>query len=378
VSYLNWACKYRAGGTWYTLDDIQSLTYYQGRQWATDPFNAGTGAITLRDPNNWPTPRPAMGRQIRVLPSYGDAYGYGGHITDISINYGMVENADEALITFEGPLSDFGRFQLNAEVIAQDISTTQVGVVGTAASTTGLVVGGSSTCSAQTYTGNALNLVSELMVTEMGRLSEVYNAATDTHYTLVLGRGINMRGFTLNYFFSDIPADWSADYFQYSDIEFKSASENHYTRVTIQPQGLAQQTSGSGRFGLVQESLDYTTTQALSHAEYIKNQYGSQTITPYSVTFDYQSQNTANQGNFAFYLGNFATDATAFLTPIGHLMELKFRGTTYKGVVEGYRVSANPENTRVTYYFSPQDVNAYLIWDEPSPYNTWDNNRWGF
>jgi hypothetical protein len=319
-----------------------------------------------------------MGRQIRVYPSFGDSFGYGGTINNISIEYGMVENADEAVINFEGPLAEFGRYQLNAEVIAQATSTLQVAAVGTAIGATGGIVGGYSTCSAQTYTGNSLNLVSELMLTEMGRLSEVYNAASDTHYTLVLGRGVNMRGFTARYLFSDVQADWAGDYFQYSDIEFKSASENYYTRVTIQPQGLAQQTTGSGKFGLVQESLDFSTTQALSHAQYIKNQYGNQNITPYSVTFDYQSQTSAHQGDFALYIGNYAVDATAFLTPIGHLMELKFRGTTYKGVVEGYRVSANPSNTRVTYYFSPQDVNAYLIWDEPSPYNTWDNNKWGF
>jgi len=41
-------------------------------------------------------------------------------------------------------------------------------------------------------------------------------------------------------------------------------------------------------------------------------------------------------------------------------------------------VSATPENTRITYYFSPQDTNSYLKWGSGRFYNKWDSNKWGF
>jgi hypothetical protein len=78
---------------------------------------------------------------------------------------------------------------------------------------------------------------------------------------------------------------------------------------------------------------------------------------------EYATQTTANQAyfgvDFLLNYGNSNTGSRELV--ITSKVELKFRGETYYGVVEGYKVSANPSNTRVTLYFSPQDQNDYLI-----------------
>jgi hypothetical protein len=128
---------------------------------------------------------------------------------------------------------------------------------------------------------------------------------------------------------------------------------------------LANQTSGTGKFTLVQESLDYTTGQALNHAQYLLSQYSSQTSSPLSITVSYAAQNSSAQSQFTSSLLKNFIDSLAIprgvSTVIGTEIELKFRGTTYNGLVEGYSVTATPSDTIVTFYFTPADQFNYFI-----------------
>ena len=364
---LTWTVRYKVSGTLYTIGDVQSVTFMSGRMFGTEPFTAGSCTIISRNPSNWSAPLPAMGREIYVHPG-NIGNGWCGRIVDIKINYGEVAAMDEAVITCEGVLGSIGRNQLNSFALTQKSCLFQAADI---ASDSNVEYAGNFTstflsiASAQTYTGNALDLMSELILTEVGRIAEAFDDDTD-------GLGL---AFIARYFFStntkirvsDIEADWTATprYFKYNEIEFKSSSENFFTKCTIQPQGLTNQTSGTGKFALVQQSLDYTTGQALNHAQYLLSQYSSQTSSPLSVTVSYGAQNSSAQSQFASsllknFIDSLATP-TGISTVIGTEIEIKFRSATYNGLVEGYSVSATPTDTIVTFYFTPADQFNYLI-----------------
>jgi len=386
-----WSLKYVVSGTEYTISNIISCSYNYGRLWPTDPYSTGTATIVCRNITAWPTPNPAMGRTAYLsmsnsLSGPGAFIGFAGFISDISIEYGMTANMDIATITLEGSLAAVGRNNLTSQAFSQQATSNYADAVFTATGTNGLGYYGTSIASAQTYTGNALDLLNELALTEVGRLAEVYftnSVAGAIPAIMFLGRNVLGYQYTNPFIFTDVPAD-PATSIRYSRLDFKSAAENYYTKVTIAPQGLARQSEGTGNRVLFQDSLDYTTLQADNHASYLLANYGKQKITPYSITFDYESQSSSTtKASFEQSIANFvyynvpAVSYTLRMT-VGTLIEIKFRGTTYKAVVEGLQVSADPSNTTVTLLFSPQDTNAYLKWTSPSPYNTWDNNKWGF
>lgn len=384
-----WTATYKVSSTSYTIDDIQSVEFMSGRRFGTEPFDAGSCTIVCRDPSNWPTPNPAMGRQIIVSPSNAQR-GWVGRIVDIKINYGQVANMDEAVITCEGVLGSVGRNQLNAFALTQDKCVVQAALVAVDCSVEyaarySTTLG--SIASAQTYTGNALSLMSELMLTEVGRIAEAHDDDTGNLGLAFIGRYYFSTNSKIRV--SDVEADWTATprYYKYNEIQFKSSSENYFTKCTIQPQSLANQTSGTGKFALVQESLDYTTSQALSHAQYLLTQYASQTSTPLSITVSYAAQTTTSQTLFTSELLQNFIDSLAtprgVSTVIGTEIELKFRGTTYNGLVEGYSVVATPSDTTVTFYFTPSDQFNYLTLNSATlgtlgTSGTYPGNKLGF
>jgi len=389
MAALTWIATYTVSGTDYTINDIQSVEFMSGRMFGTEPFDAGSCTIVCRDPSNWSTPNPTMGRQIIVSPN-NPQRAWVGRIVDIKINYGQVANMDEAVITCEGVLGSIGRNQLNSFALTQAFCITQAALVAIDCNVEYATVGSTtlaSIASAQTYTGNALNLMSELMLTEVGRIAEAYDDDTGNLGLAFIGRYYFSSNSKIR--ISDVEADWTAtpSYFKYNEIAFKSSSENYFTKCTIQPQGLTNQTSGTGKFALVQESLDYTTSQALSHAQYLVSQYSSQTNTPMSITVSRAAQTTAAQSLFAAFLLQNYIDSLAvprgINTVIGTEIELKFRGTTYNGLVEGYSVIATPSDTMVTFYFTPADQFNYLILNNASlgtlgTSGTYPGNKLGF
>jgi len=318
-----------------------------------------------------------------TLSGSGAFIGLAGVINDISIEYGMTANMDIATISLEGSLAAIGRNNLTSQAFSQNDTGAYADAIFSATGTNGLGFTGLSTASAQTYTGNALDLLNEVALTEVGRLAEVHftNSLLGAFpATMFLARDTLAKQYTNPFIFTDVPSDPSTS-IRYSRLDFKSAAENYYTKVTIAPQGLARQSEGAGNRVLFQDSLDYTTAQADNHASYLLANYGKQKITPYAVTFDYESQQSKaifeqSLANFVYY--EFIGSIYTFRFTVGTLIEIKFRGTTYKAVVEGLQVSADPSNTTATMLFSPQDTNSYLKWTSPSPYNTWDDNKWGF
>ena len=350
-----------------TLADVQSVSINLGRQWIVDGYSAGTAQITSRNISAWTT-APQVGDQIRISAS--GTIVFGGRITDVEIFYGNLTSMDYAVITCESFLSLMGRRNLVSLSLAQGLTSTQITtVINTAYSTMSTAIqAGSSTAVAQTYTGNALEALNTLAITEVGRFAETFISTTEG--LRFMGRGdFNPTAPTIAL------SDADTSLIQYEQINFRSTTENYYTRVTINPLTVASQTNNNGSapyFTLELSTYDYNTLQADSLSQYYLNQFSSKTATPTSFVSSYSQQTTA-AAQTAFL------NAIGFGSIIGAKASQVFRGTTYNTIIEGLTINADigDGDTRVEWYCSAQDLNAYLILND-AIYGKLNQNRLGF
>lgn len=364
MSVLGYGVHVIAGGTtsgtYTTISNVQQLSHNKGRDWATDPYSPPTCSITFRGTStslkvgNWIL---LTNDQTTVSKPLGQLV-FTGTIKDIQVEYGIITNLDYTTILVEGVLARWGRRQLNSRAIAQAQTMNQISTLASAIGFSSFTTasGGLSIASAQTYTGNALDLINQIVSTEMGHINEQGN------YSIA---GANMTLTPMIYFvrrndYTDLPVatfadDSTASGMRYENIGFTSAAQNYYTEATIQPLGLASQTAGSGFYNITQDSLDYTTGQALSHAQYLVSQYNTTNSTLYSVTASYQRQDTALRQDA------FDTFIEPYKSYSGALVKVIFRGTSYLAIIEGVEITADTSDTTVTVTLSPFDNNNYLI-----------------
>ena len=347
---------------WSTL--VQSVSVSRGRQWQTDPFSPSSCTIVTRG-----TPAAVIGDYVLVVT--GDYAGgqltatnqvvFLGTVKDKLVNYGIKSSMDVTVLTLEGTLARWGRRNFTSRAISQNTTLAQISAVATAIgydTFTTIAGTGQSIASAQTYVGNGLDLVNTLMQTEVGYIRETGGYLSPPGIPLQLELQPNVVFAQRNY---DTASDFTfaddstVDGIRYDDIQFNSAAQNYYTEVTINPLGLAAQTSGSGFYNLTQESYDYTTAQALSHAQYLKSQYNTTASNPVSITASYANQDTATRlTEFQGLLNTTRCNAGLACTVI-------FRNKTYECIVEGVQIDSDPSETTITLTLSAFDNNNYLI-----------------
>ena len=358
-----------------TLNDIQEINIEQGRQWTTDPYDAGRMIIRCRNIAGWGSPNPKIGQRIRcnITPTGGSAINFFvGRITDVQIEYGNLPAMDVAVITCESALGYLARRQLTAQALTQKNTTEQAydAVVASGVPVTAAYVTGLSTASAQTYTGNLLDLVNELVPnTEYGRIVQ-YGSAVATQPTVKF----LPRNKTVSSIIATDDPTAGALLIRYHSITFTSGQDNHYTQVTVQPQGLATQvsTNGSTYYGLTVSSLDYTTGQALSHAQYLVSNFSNTDSEIAGFTWrlsnNGQMDNTQKQLNLADFVSEYQ---------VGSLVTLDFRGTFYKAVLEGVNITITGDDIEFDCYLSPKDLNSYLILND-ADFGQLNENKLGF
>jgi hypothetical protein len=358
-----------------TLNDIQEINIEQGRQWTTDPYDAARMIIRCRNIAGWGSPNPKIGQRIRcnITPTGGAALNYFvGRITDVAIEYGNKTSMDTATITCEGALGYLARRQLTAQALTQKNTTEQAydAVVASGVNVTTYYDSGLSIASAQTYTGNLLDLVNKLIPgTEYGRIKQ-WGGTSSTSPNVEFYRRNQTSTFV---YVTDDPSAISS-YVRYDKVFFTSGQDNHYTQVTVQPQGLATQvaTNGSTYWGLTVSSLDYTTSQALSHAQYLVNNFSNTDSEIAGFSFSLMSQTQMSSVVKRDTLEQFQSQRQ-----VAASCSLEFRGTSYLGIVEGVSITIAPDDIYFMVYLSPRDLNAYLILDDAN-YGQLDENKLGF
>ena len=375
----DWRVSFATSTTFTTLPSVQNISISNGRRRQIDDYGVDQLTVESLFPSSWSV-TPKLGDNIiawvytTAYPSY-PTYNYWkmfqGRITNVDIKYGTVANEDSVTITAEGLQAELGRTQINAYAVASAVTGLQVFDM---ANSVGLTVGqGSclSTGSAQTYTGNLKAFVDTEVRTEQGRLRSTPTGPTtlDMGNLEFVGRGALFFGAATTPEWSDGTLT-SATNYKYQQVKFKSAAEDYYNSVTVQPLGLASQTTTSGAvpiYSYVADTYDVSTSQALSLAQYIRFKYDTTNSTPRELGFTISQQTASDAVWFLNLISNF----------LGLEVHMVLRGVRYYCVVEGVNITASPDDTRILFSVSSNETNDYLILND-DVYGRLDNNRLGF
>lgn len=363
---------------WYQLPDIQTIDIFRGRRLQIDDYSIDNATITSLDPTGW-TNTPRLGDDIQI---YVDAPGYvagtdtfpafWGNIRNVDIQYGKVPAEDQVTITCEGLQAEWGRARLNAFSLPQQLTDESILDVGTEVGLPTAQFGGRSTNSAITFTGNAFDLVNGITRTEEARMWAYGQPLAYRPELWWFGRNLDNAS---THEFNDGTITPSTIAQLYEQIEFRSSADNYYNEVTITPDAVAAQTatlSVTPIFGWDKDTYDFSTSQALDHAQWVLQNFQNKNQAIASITFtDIQQSATYSPG-----VPNGVLLAVMRL-PIATKFAIVFRGTKYFTIGEGIQISARPGQTRFTLFVSGQDQNAYLKLDD-TIFGTLDFNKLGF
>jgi hypothetical protein len=352
-------------GTYTVVPNVQALTVNYGRTQPTDDFPAGQISISGILPDSLPSNFRSIGALVQLKLYQNNATlltTFYCRTRSLSRTYGTKPNLDTW--TFNG-LGDIGRM---AEQQLTNSFTTTAGNNTTQELSDLLAsygignsyIAGDSFISGTTFTTSTyLNDIAQTLIrTEQGRLIDVITS----NGINILSRSYAVSGTALAYF-NDLSLGTFGDFdVPYTSVEFLNTGEYKASTVVVEPDGLADQVSGSGRPVLNFASLDQTTSQAANLAGYIKNTLDLNVVRPLSVTVlaDAQINNTAV---FALYPSA--------------LVRLILRGTSYDCVVEGVSIQANPSATQFTYHLSSADAYKFLRLND-AVFGKLDQNRLGF
>jgi hypothetical protein len=363
--------------TWQQIPYFQSYTVNIGRQFQLDTYRADTATVEI-----WYQQYLQLETYLKVdvpMRIYDDTRSvvlFQGNIKDVEIMYGMpynsvsgIGNADRMVITLESTFAAFGRMSGNGYVMAAAKLGTQLDNAETQTNVSIVNPSDASTIDmgGQTLQGTWGDWLNRVLLTLNNRLRQQPSLEVVSKYSIP----------TLTYSF----ATADGPLFQrYDQVTFDSLSDNYYTQVTVDPEGLAEQTvqSGSAPYRTYKvDTLNASTGQALDYANYLLNNYDNPQLALSTITATSQQQGTNFYLDTLGYVGSGSPPTTYTQSLVGRATVLTLRGVGYNFVIEGLTVSGDPETQRFTYYVSAQDLNAYLILDD-SVYGTLDNNKLGY
>ena len=380
---LDWRISFDAGAGYVRLPDVQAINISRGRRRVIDPYQVETCEIVSREPTNWTT-IPKVGYPVLayVYGSYQPAYPsrvynvmFQGYISDVKINYGLTPDLDVVTISCEGLQAVFGRAQLtNKNFPEKQILFTYSDLCDELGEPTWGGSSNSFNSAITNFNGNALEFVNSLLYTEQGLLRSSISGFTESLNMGTLefiSRNTNNSGRLTPLEFSDgtVAPPYPNYAFTYDQIEFKSAADDYYNEVTVQPAGLANQTANTGvnpPTTYVLKTYDATTSQAFQLANYVLNRFldPDSSIRSISARVDNQTNVADMIVNLAYYWSS--------------VTRIILRGNVYNVTMQGWNISATPgDQTRVTMFTAAGDTNAYLKLDDPY-YGRLDYNRLGF
>jgi hypothetical protein len=349
-----------------TLGDVIAFSCSDGRQVKSEMYGSSSASITFRVPSALPASFVLEALvQVRYVKGATNYYLYNGYITNISYNYGILPSMDTATINLEGYLSFMGRGQLNSFALTAGTTGAEAVRVGNALTGTAKTVSNQGTKSytdTSTYTGAAQNMITKLVAMEQGRLGQGANAL------YFYGRDVMQNPASAPYYYSKwafTDSSPATNGWAYDEVTFASLTDNYFTLSTITPATVAVQQSGSGSRNLNIDTYDSTTTQAANLAAYVLGEFDNNTSVPVAVS---TKESLGNYQTPAVIMDNIA---------VGWMVPVTLRGTTYNAVIEGWSVTADPQDIRYTVYLSGFQQNNYLHLND-TVYGTLNYNQLGF
>jgi hypothetical protein len=353
------------------LAEFTTLTLNKGRQQVQDPFKAGTASVTGLDISTVSGLDIGDRLTIKVVAINGTTVSYtlfDGQIANITADFGFTTNMDRWTIEADDSLAAAGRIFMSNFFVAGMTTGVASSFV---AQATGIdvfqpfPVAAESKVSTQSFDNeNLLTVLNKLIATEQGRLVPVNPDNMQFYNRNTLNIFGTLCNFTDGTVASALPA------VKYQQIVFRSRSESFYTKVIVEPEGLASQTSGTGSRVFTMQTYDQTTAQASDLAAYVLATLDVSQDVPASISYIAENQATASV--------QYAVEAATFLTlSASNSILLTLRGTQYSCFVEGFTVSANPDQTRFTLNLSSSEATVGFILDD-ADFGVLDQNKLGF
>lgn len=347
----------------YNIGSIVSFNMRAGRTTKSEIFQPGGASLTVRNLSSLPASL-VLGASVSVtIDTYGQ---FGGAVTNIQYNYGIVPAMDTAVITMEGALASIGRGQLSSFTLSGGTTGYEASRIGSALTGTAKTVSSSGTRSltnnSTTYSGAALNMFQTLVAMEQGRIQESFGSLR------FYGRDITQNPTAYPYvytgwYMTDVASDTTGVH--YDNVVFGSLTDNYYTQVQITPDGMATQIAGTGDRNLTMSTYDVSTTQGADLASYMLSEFDTSTSVPVSIS----TTSTMVNGNFGAVMVGEA--------PVRWQLPITFRGATYNSIIEGYSVSATPDLVRYTFDVSGFEQNNFFVLNDPV-YGVLDSNNLSF
>ena len=321
-----------------TLDDVQSLQMTKGRVKVSDNLRSGTASVSGRKPENLPSL--LIGDTIKVTltdPDTSTSNEYFYRVADFTINYGIVASLDTWSLELEDALAYLGRANYTASwssVLASTqaaLLTNDVGIL--------LIVDtpSKSSISAQSVTNaNALTVFQTMANTEQALIQAGDN---DINWF--------SRGWQSAITYTTFADDGTGA--KYDSIRFGSLADNYADEVVNNVVGGSPITVGAGVFNYGFDSYSVDTPTATDLANFVKGVFDVQDAQPQSVST---------------FLNPATTAAPLTALNVGEGLTIKFRGATYKALVEGFIVTSDPSGTRITYNLSSSDFYSFLTLDD--------------
>jgi len=365
--FNNYKVEYYDGADWLEIPYLVELNATVGRRQITDSWSSSTASFTFRYPTGFASPYTDLQVDVPIrffTPSNTTNAGWTGFIRDVTASWGKpyaggVGEADTLTVQAEGALARWGRIIGDGFVPSTNTANGQLTEI---VNHYGLSWNGNLTSEpvkAVGTTSSILDWFQKFLNTTQGRPLDGMAISGDPEAqpnVWVISNATNLFT-TVN--FSDVANNATNDI--YDVLNFDSLADNYVTQVIVTSPDYADQTAQVGTEPYRSFTVDTyanSAAQAADIASYILATSQGQVIAPSEVSAISSGQNdgridTMNVPN-AFYI--FARLPTFFT-------KITFRGVTYVARIEGATISANPEQTRVTYYLSPQEANPWLILD---------------
>lgn len=349
------------------LSNVVAFSMKTGREKQLDDYSADTAQLAIRYPTGYATPITGLvpGSIIRVKHDASGEYVYAGYISGVSVSYGIpysggVGNADYINISCESYFARFGRLQGNNQAITGGTMAAVAFDINAYSGLTLNVQTGTAayTVSASNVTNTYGEWLQQFIRTINGRMTQAAAVIVYDPSQIVPAAAS----------FSDTANDATNQV--YDSIQFSAFGDNYYTQVTVSPTAYAAQTVQSG--SAPYRSLNFNTyspsvAKAQDLANYMLNTYNTTDVQISSIS-------CLSEAQTSFKLNNMGVPSALL---IGMQVPIKFRGTTYYGIIEGYSLTATPASSRWTYYISGASLNATLILNN-AVFGKLDSNRLGY
>lgn len=358
--------------TWVTLDNVQQISGFIGRQQLADTFEPSRMSISARYPTGFSTPNSALvvDTQVRVKRT-GSLYTmWTGRIRNVTVQWEIpyktttgIGVSDTVNIECEGALAQWGRLQGNGLLVSASDLLTQLSNV----------LSGTNLNYGTTYTAATAPQLSASEVSD-SLASWLNTACATVGATIKDGSDSNIVGVNGRDFAGNLPVQFSdttnnATNQVFDTITFDSVSADFFTQIELNTYsyGDVQVNYGIAPYRtLRQTTYSASLPQATDLSNYLLGIFGDNGFGISEISCKSEAQNS-----WALDLGYGWWDI------IGYTTFVTFRSQTFRCTIVGAAFTATPSESRFTYYLADIGLTPFLILDDTSA-GILDQNKLGW